>query len=154
MTIMPPAILAQGQAAKEPVTSQPRHLPYQCKATSEIVDHTKVGHTTSSTWSSLVPGTTESNLTGPRTPWPNRAETAVRLLKRQLALMTKYLAEEPSLPNPSRTWFRSAAGPTSSPLEEKHHLSWPWEAHQNQFMTCNMRTQHNCRRTHRRKTTH
>ena len=145
MTIMPPAILAQGQAAKEPVTSQPRHLPYQCKATSEIVDHTKVGHTTSSTWSSLMPGATESNLLPPDPGHHGRTE---------LALMTKYLAEEPSLPNPSRTWFRSAAGPTSSPLEEKHHLSWPWEAHQNQFMTCNMRTQHNCRRTHRRKTTH
>jgi len=37
----------------------------------------------------------------PRTPWPNRAETAVRLFERQLALMTKYLAEEPSLPNPT-----------------------------------------------------
>ena len=39
--------------------------------------------------------------TGPRTPWSNRAETAVRLFKRQLALMTKYLAEAPSLPNPA-----------------------------------------------------
>jgi hypothetical protein len=28
-----------------------------------------------------------------------RAEKAVHLFKRQLALMTKYLAEEPSLPN-------------------------------------------------------
>ena len=37
--------------------------------------------------------------TGPRTLWPKRAEKAVRLFKRQLALMTKYLAEEPSLPN-------------------------------------------------------
>ena len=37
----------------------------------------------------------------PRTPWPNRAETAVCLFERQLALMTKYLAGEPSLPNPT-----------------------------------------------------
>ena len=28
---------------------------------------------------------------GPRTPWPNRAETAVRLLKRQWSLMTESL---------------------------------------------------------------
>ena len=28
---------------------------------------------------------------GPRTPWPNRAETAVRLFKRQWSLMTQSL---------------------------------------------------------------
>ena len=31
---------------------------------------------------------------GPRTPWPNRAETAVRLFKRQWSLMTKSLEED------------------------------------------------------------
>ena len=91
--------------------------------------------------------------TGPRTPWPNRAETAVRLFKRQLALMTKYLGEEPQIP-PSRTWFRNVAGQetTSSPSEERLLLSWPLEGRQNQSMIWNSRTQHNFQRTHRRKT--
>jgi len=43
----------------------------------------------------------KSTATGPRTLWPNRAETAVRLFKRQLALMIEYLAEESFLPNPT-----------------------------------------------------
>ena len=33
---------------------------------------------------------------GPRTPWPNRAETAVRLFKRQWMIMAKIVLEEPS----------------------------------------------------------
>ena len=32
---------------------------------------------------------------GPKTPWPNRAETAVRLFKRQWSSMFKILLEEP-----------------------------------------------------------
>ncbi len=36
---------------------------------------------------------------GPRTPWPNRAETAVRLPKRQLGLMVKEVALSPELKN-------------------------------------------------------
>jgi hypothetical protein len=35
--------------------------------------------------------------TGPRTPWPNRAETAVRLFRRQFLLMTAHINLEPSL---------------------------------------------------------
>ena len=31
---------------------------------------------------------------GPRTPWPNRAETAVRLFKRTWSIMAKALADE------------------------------------------------------------
>ena len=34
--------------------------------------------------------------TGPRTPWPNPAETAVRLFKRQFRLLVSYAAEDPS----------------------------------------------------------
>ena len=35
--------------------------------------------------------------TGPRTPWPNRAETAVRLFKTQYKIICQTLQEEPSL---------------------------------------------------------
>ena len=39
--------------------------------------------------------------TGPRTPWPNRAETAIRLFKRQYQLLTQFLQEDPTIPNPT-----------------------------------------------------
>ena len=35
--------------------------------------------------------------TGPRTPWPNRAETAVRLFKRQFAILKKFIRTQPAL---------------------------------------------------------
>jgi hypothetical protein len=35
--------------------------------------------------------------TGPRTPWPNRAETAVRLFKRTFTILSKAVGEDPSL---------------------------------------------------------
>ena len=35
--------------------------------------------------------------TGPRTPWPNRAETAVRLFKRQFNILAAYVKIDPAL---------------------------------------------------------
>ena len=35
--------------------------------------------------------------TCPRTPWPNRAETAVRLFKRTFTILSKAVGEDPSL---------------------------------------------------------
>ena len=34
---------------------------------------------------------------GPGTPWPNRAEAAIRMLKRQISLMLRALSEDPAL---------------------------------------------------------
>ena len=34
---------------------------------------------------------------GPGTPWPNRAEAAVRMYKKQVTLMLKTIAEDPAL---------------------------------------------------------
>ena len=34
---------------------------------------------------------------GPGTPWPNRAEAAVRMYKKQVTLMLKSIAEDPAL---------------------------------------------------------
>ena len=39
--------------------------------------------------------------TGPRTPWPNRAETAIRLSKRQYQFLTQFLQEAPTIPSPT-----------------------------------------------------
>ena len=39
--------------------------------------------------------------TGPRTPWPNRAETAIRVFKRQYQFLTQFLQEYPTIPNPT-----------------------------------------------------
>ena len=36
-------------------------------------------------------------VTGPQTPWPNRAEAANRLFKRQWMLMSDFAREDPSL---------------------------------------------------------
>ena len=43
---------------------------------------------------------------GPRTPWPNRAETAVRLFKKIWALFVKSLGEEGMFEKPSRETYR------------------------------------------------
>jgi hypothetical protein len=38
---------------------------------------------------------------GPRTPWPNRAETDIRLVKRQYQILAQFLQEDPTIPNPT-----------------------------------------------------
>ena len=64
--------------------------------------------------------------TGPRTPWPNRAESAVRLFKTTVFLLAKECSDEPGLPFPSfrqlcmkANWARNIAPMLSgkSPLE-------------------------------------
>ena len=35
--------------------------------------------------------------TGPKTPWPNRAEATIRVFKRQFAIMLEEVAQYPSL---------------------------------------------------------
>jgi len=94
--------------------------------------------------------------TGPRTPWPNRAERASSstVQKATRTHDTIYGAEEPSLRHPA---FKSLvqtccwARNNQLTIARKHHLSWPLECHQKQFVTLNMKTQRSSRRIHPRQ---
>ena len=49
--------------------------------------------------------------TGPRTPWPNRTETAIRLFKRQYQLLTQFRRIQPFLTQHRNKLSNNAFGP-------------------------------------------